>query len=104
MEASVIRSRLEARLAELGARVARIEQRLRVPGHRDSGEQALESENDEVLERLGEAEIREIAEIRSALRRIDDGSYGSCARCGGEIGAGRLEVLPVTTVCIACAA
>jgi RNA polymerase-binding protein DksA len=104
MEASVIRSRLEARLAELDLRLGRIEQRLRAPGHRDSGEQALESENDEVLERLGEAEIREIAEIRSALRRIDDGSYGSCARCGGEIGAGRLEVLPVTTVCIACAA
>ncbi len=42
-------------------------------------------------------------ELDAALRRFDAGTYGTCARCGGPIASARLEVLPATTVCIACA-
>ena len=41
--------------------------------------------------------------ILAALGRLDDGTYGVCERCGGAIGAGRLEARPDTTVCIGCA-
>ena len=41
--------------------------------------------------------------VLAALGRLDDGTYGVCERCGGAIGAGRLEARPDTTVCIGCA-
>ena len=99
-----VRQQLEARRAQLESRVARIQGHLRSPGEPDSQEQATEAENDEVLERLDEAERRELDEIRTALARIATGSYGQCARCGEPIGAKRLGVLPYATLCIGCAA
>lgn len=43
------------------------------------------------------------AELEAAVRRAEDGSYGHCISCGGEIGAERLAALPATQVCIRCA-
>ncbi len=43
-----------------------------------------------------------VKEIDQALERIDDGSYGRCARCGEPIPAGRLEVLPWADLCVPC--
>lgn len=37
-----------------------------------------------------------------ALRRIEDGSYGRCARCDEAIPFERLAVMPETPVCISC--
>lgn len=45
-----------------------------------------------------------LAEIDAAERRLAEGSYGRCERCGGEIAAGRLEARPVARTCIECAA
>ena len=42
-------------------------------------------------------------QIRSALRRIKEGSYGVCEECGGEIEPARLEALPLASLCIKCA-
>jgi DnaK suppressor protein len=42
--------------------------------------------------------------IAVADRRIDDGSYGRCERCGQEIGAGRLAARPAAVTCVTCAA
>ena len=44
-----------------------------------------------------------LAAVDAALARLDAGGYGTCARCGGPIGAARLEARPVATTCIACA-
>ena len=41
--------------------------------------------------------------IDAALKRLDDGSYGDCLACDGEIGAKRLELDPATPTCIDCA-
>jgi len=98
-----IRERLTHRLAQLVARTGRIESDLRQPGHRDWAERAIEQENEEVLERLGAAELEEMREIRAALGRIDAGTYGVCEACGEAIPAGRLRVLPFAATCIACA-
>ncbi len=103
-ELTQIRRQLEQRRQQLEARVARIESDLRQPGHRDSEEQATESEPNEVRERLVEAERVEIEDIRRAVERIDAGSYGECARCGEAIAAGRLDALPYATLCVDCAA
>jgi DnaK suppressor protein len=49
---------------------------------------------------LGENADHVLAEIDAALRRIDDGSFGTCVVCGGPIGDERLEAIPYATLCI----
>ena len=43
-----------------------------------------------------------LADIDAALKRIDDGTYGTCANCGKQIGEERLEARPWATLCIDC--
>lgn len=43
-----------------------------------------------------------LREIESALRRLDEGTYGICRSCGRPIGEERLEAMPYTTLCIEC--
>jgi RNA polymerase-binding protein DksA len=43
-----------------------------------------------------------LAEIDAALRRIDDGTYGTCTNCGTTIPPERLEARPWATLCIDC--
>lgn len=49
-------------------------------------------------------DLEELHGIDAALRRIDDGSYGTCEMCAGEIDSRRLEAQPTATRCIACQA
>ena len=42
-------------------------------------------------------------EIEKALERLGEGTYGICERCGQPIAVARLEAMPATTTCIACA-
>ena len=44
-----------------------------------------------------------LADIDAAEQRLRDGSYGICTACGRPIAAGRLEALPATPTCVACA-
>lgn len=44
-----------------------------------------------------------LVEIDAALARLDEGSYGTCERCGNPIAAGRLEARPTARTCITCA-
>jgi DnaK suppressor protein len=41
-------------------------------------------------------------ELQSALDRIEDGTFGICEGCGGEISEKRLAARPTTTLCIQC--
>jgi RNA polymerase-binding transcription factor len=40
--------------------------------------------------------------VDSALRRIKNGSYGTCERCGRSIDKARLKALPYSVLCIDC--
>lgn len=51
---------------------------------------------------LADARAR-AAEIDAALARLDDGTYGTCARCGQPIGEGRLAARPAASTCVRCA-
>ena len=42
-------------------------------------------------------------EIAQARALLDDGGYGRCEGCGGDIGAERLEARPTARTCIGCA-
>ncbi len=98
-----IKKQLEARLEELGERVHDIEDDLRSPSNPDFAEYATEAEGDEVLQSLERSSLQEIEQIRSALERIAEGSYGECVTCGEPIREKRLEALPYATTCIKCA-
>jgi len=97
------RSHLEAQLTELEGRLARITAELAEPLAADSSEQAVELEDDASLEGQAALVTREIASVRGALERIDEGTYGECVLCGGEIAQGRLEARPEAALCIDCA-
>ncbi len=52
--------------------------------------------------RIRDRERKLISKIKSALERIEDGSYGLCEACGEPIAEKRLLARPVTTLCIEC--
>lgn len=47
---------------------------------------------------------QEMQAIEAALGRLENGSYGTCSECGGEIGIERLRAIPTATRCVACQA
>lgn len=102
-DTALARARLEAQLAELETRLGRIVTDLAEPLAADSSEQAVETEDDAALEGQATLITHEIASVRSALERIETGTYGSCARCGVAIADERLAARPEAALCIGCA-
>ena len=51
----------------------------------------------------GQRRAFQLREIDAALRRIDEGSYGDCARCDEPINPRRLDADPTARLCIDCA-
>ncbi|MEZ5754297.1 MAG: TraR/DksA C4-type zinc finger protein [Paracoccaceae bacterium] len=98
------KEQLETRLADLQGRLAGIEAELDSHNAADWEELATEREGDEVLEGMGLSGQQEIRMIEAALQRMAAGEYGSCVKCGAEISAARLDVLPFTPFCRDCAA
>ena len=97
------RKTLEDRLAYLRRRLAGIETELDHEPTHDFEDYATEHEDDEVLERLGTSGQQEIRAIEAALKRMDAGEYGFCVRCGDEVEAERLDLLPFAPFCKTCA-
>ena len=63
----------------------------------DMGTETFEREKDlSILEQV-EAEL---ADVEHALRRLDEGTYGTCEVCGKVIPEERLEALPATRLCL----
>ena len=89
---------------EVSGRIDSIDRDIRHEGMTaDWSEQASERENDEVLESLGNSSEQELAMIKFALLRIENGNYFHCDKCGEDIPAARLELLPFTAHCVNCA-
>ena len=51
---------------------------------------------------LSENESVELAEVRAALDRMDNETFGTCQDCDGKIPATRLNVIPYTAFCVDC--
>jgi RNA polymerase-binding transcription factor DksA len=45
----------------------------------------------------------DLEELDAAVRRVDEGTYGACERCGLSIAPARLEARPAARRCIGCA-
>lgn len=65
----------------------------------DAATITLNREIDTTLEENSEHVLQMIDE---ALRRIEEGSFGTCARCDRPIAEERLEAMPYATKCIEC--
>jgi DnaK suppressor protein len=74
---------------------------------------AVETDADEMdrIQRFSEREYEmnylernstRLREVRAALRRMDEGTYGTCAECEEPIGLKRMTAVPWTATCIAC--
>jgi len=95
---------LKARLAELRTHLAKVDRELHKLLPADFEEQATELENQEALEVIQKTETAEIQQIEAALKRISEGTYGTCAKCGGVIDPRRLKALPTAATCVPCSA
>jgi DnaK suppressor protein len=62
---------------------------------------SLESDRNFEL-RIRDRERKLLVKIQEAMKRIDDGIFGICEACGGQISEKRLMARPVTTLCIEC--
>ena len=65
----------------------------------DSATATLNREIDYTLEENSTAVL---TAIDAALERIDEGTFGTCQRCGNPIAPERLEARPWATLCIDC--
>lgn len=91
-------------MSELEGRLAKLKRDAAQEHSSDSAEQAQERENDEVVDAIGVETREALAAVKAALQRIDEGSYGRCTQCGGDIAPDRLKAMPEATSCISCAA
>jgi DnaK suppressor protein len=62
---------------------------------------SLESDRNFEL-RIRDRERKLLIKLQEAIKRIDDGVFGICEVCGGNISERRLAARPVTTLCIDC--
>ena len=97
------REQLEQQKAELSERVDNIRADIGRGLDADSAEQATQLENSEVLNALVQEGEQELAQVKSAMLRIDDGTFGACTACGEMISDERLNARPYSGECISCA-
>jgi DnaK suppressor protein len=94
------RESLARQLAELGFDLAGGPRLSYDSNFADSSQVTAERGEVEVL--VGELRAA-LGEVDRALRKLAEGTYGTCERCGQPINPARLEAMPAVKFCIACA-
>jgi len=102
MDTKTFKNRLLRKERELTADIARFQAEAR-----DSREAEVEDPMDRVISSEGKAtafqestiEWKTLAQVRDALQRIENGTYGKCIDCGRPIEPERLEAVPWTPYC-----
>lgn len=99
------KAELERMQGELTSRLARYhahQQRQDGALDPDFSEQAVERQNDEVVDGLEAESEQELQQVKRALLRLDQGLGDLCERCGEPINPDRLRVQPQSTLCMKC--
>ncbi|OGG99774.1 MAG: hypothetical protein A2600_02400 [Candidatus Lambdaproteobacteria bacterium RIFOXYD1_FULL_56_27] len=68
----------------------------------DSIDLASEERDRELYQLLCERDRRKLEQIRQALERIEEDTYGVCEECGADISKKRLMVMPFAELCVDC--
>jgi DnaK suppressor protein len=103
---NLIQQRLCNRRDELRLRLTTVKRDMRRetdPLSADWAEQSTQRANDEVLSCIYLTAEAELREIENALRRLEDGTYGMCQKCGEPIASRRLYSVPHADCCSDCA-
>ena len=108
---NLLRSRLESEqkrlieeLEQLRASAHPIDERREGSPFGKREEEATESFELEKRVALEKRIKDRLAEVEHALRKFEDGTYGSCEGCGQPIDPARLEALPEANLCLSCKA
>ena len=92
-------------LVERARLTAEIGETIQAPDQMTYGSQAAAAS--QVFEQQRDLALRDRAlqhleQVDAALRRLDEGSFGLCIRCGQAVAPARLEALPWAAHCISC--
>src|SRR5436853_7868265 len=109
-ELEEFRARLQEERAELETQLATIEESsFSTPQSNLSGEVSFDEESADAgtftFERERDLSIENnvrdlMQKIDGALKRLDDGTFGICVRCGKPIEKARLKALPYVELCM----
>jgi DnaK suppressor protein len=100
-ELSKFKKTLEAKRDEL-EQVVRKRDAITIEKSADALDEVQHAAERELAIRNLDRESHLLRNVRSALRRIDDGSFGICLHCEEEISPKRLNAVPWTALCIQC--
>ena len=100
-EINRLRKVLEARQSEL-ARVLRNRDGIAIEKSPDALDEVQHAAERELAIRNLDRESHLLRHVKGALRRINDGSYGTCLHCEEDISPRRLEAVPWAAYCIRC--
>jgi DnaK suppressor protein len=100
----LLKGMLEDRRREIHEKLRSLRETLPVEASevRDVEEQSVDDFVQEVDFALMQMKSETLRKIDEAIQRLEDGSYGACLECGGEIAAARLSALPFAERCRSC--
>ncbi len=78
------------------------ENRQTIAAGQDEGDCSVFYQFEHMSCRQFDSQLESIRKIESALKRLDEGSYGYCEECGEEISMERLKVIPFALLCRDC--
>jgi DnaK suppressor protein len=107
MDLDAVRRELEARRAGASERVAELAKAPELGEAQGFGKRIGDGTT-EAISRLTDIGVGRTLEAglertERALAKLDEGTYGVCDRCGQPIPERRLEVMPDSVLCVACA-
>jgi len=108
LDLAALRTRLTGRRDRTQERVALLAQRPELGSAQGFGKRIGDGTT-EAISRLTEIGVGQslestLARTERALGKLDDGSYGICDECGQPIAPARLQAMPDSVMCVACAA
>ena len=102
MDSKSYKSRLLARERELLADIGRFEREAREAVDSEAGDpmdRATTSNGKATTFEESNLEWQTLVQVREALQRVQDGTFGNCVDCGRLIEISRLEAIPWTRYC-----
>jgi DnaK suppressor protein len=95
---------LEGRLAETERTITNSEQEIRAisPRQADTADQAAAEYDRQTLAHKAAFARQTLQNLRQALERIRQGTFGECSECGNDIEPKRLEAIPWARYCLKC--
>jgi DnaK suppressor protein len=100
----VLKAMLEERRRDIHDRLRSLRETLpaQVAEVKDAEEQSVHDFVQDVELALMEMKAETLGQIDEAIRRLEEGTYGTCAQCNREISEARLKAVPFATLCLEC--